>query len=163
MVKASDVKTKPMRWLWKDVLPSGKIVLLAGDPGLGKSYLTCELAAIIKTVVDDNVALPPGSDDTLDLANDLDGDGSDPDGERRARETFVQDNQDLVTLIEQLTRNDATLADQVAALANTAPVAVDDFFRVPVGQQLAVALALPLAACPTSPLAGTTTTPTATR
>jgi len=34
-----------LRWLWKDRIPAGKITVLDGDPGLGKSTLLCELAA----------------------------------------------------------------------------------------------------------------------
>lgn len=39
------VAPKPVYWLWPKRLPLGKFSLLAGDPGLGKSYLTLDLAA----------------------------------------------------------------------------------------------------------------------
>ena len=33
-----------MVWLWPKRIPKGTLTLLAGDPGLGKSFLTVELA-----------------------------------------------------------------------------------------------------------------------
>lgn len=41
----SDVVSVPVEWLWPDRIPLGKITLLAGDPKLGKSFLTMDLAA----------------------------------------------------------------------------------------------------------------------
>ena len=46
-VKASDVTMRPVNWLWKGKLACGKISLIQGDPGLGKSMLTASLAAIV--------------------------------------------------------------------------------------------------------------------
>jgi AAA domain len=46
-VRLSDVPPEPVRWLWPGRLPAGKLTLLDGDPGLGKSTLLCELAARI--------------------------------------------------------------------------------------------------------------------
>ena len=46
-VRLSDVAPEPLRWLWPGRIPAGKITLLEGDPGLGKSTLLCELAARI--------------------------------------------------------------------------------------------------------------------
>ena len=44
---ASEVKAKPVEWLWKKWLPKGKLTLLAGKGGIGKSTIALELAAII--------------------------------------------------------------------------------------------------------------------
>lgn len=44
-IPASAVESKKVRWLWKERIPLGGLTLLAGDPGLGKSILTCDLAA----------------------------------------------------------------------------------------------------------------------
>jgi hypothetical protein len=33
------------RWLWPDYLPAGKLTLIDGDPGLGKSFLSLDVAA----------------------------------------------------------------------------------------------------------------------
>ena len=39
----------PIRWLWPGYIPRGKITLIDGDPGLGKSLLTLDLAARVST------------------------------------------------------------------------------------------------------------------
>lgn len=41
----ADVKPETIRWLWWPYLPAGKLTLLDGDPGLGKSLLTLDVAA----------------------------------------------------------------------------------------------------------------------
>jgi hypothetical protein len=40
-----DIETKPLRWLWPGRIPLGKLTLFAGDPGLGKSFVTLDVAA----------------------------------------------------------------------------------------------------------------------
>src|SRR5262249_30410369 len=44
-VKLSTVRAEDVRWLWKGRIPYGKPTILDGDPGLGKSTLTLEIAA----------------------------------------------------------------------------------------------------------------------
>ncbi|MFM9996561.1 MAG: AAA family ATPase [Phycisphaerales bacterium] len=39
------IESRPVRWLWPGLVPCGKLVVLAGDPGLGKSFITLEIAA----------------------------------------------------------------------------------------------------------------------
>lgn len=41
----SEIKPEPLEWLWPGRLPLGKLSLLVGDPGLGKSLLTVDIAA----------------------------------------------------------------------------------------------------------------------
>ena len=41
----ADVSPQCVRWLWKDRLPVGMVSIIAGEPGLGKSTLTAEVAA----------------------------------------------------------------------------------------------------------------------
>ena len=43
----ADVKSEPIRWLWPGRIALGKLTLISGDPGLGKSLLTTTLAANI--------------------------------------------------------------------------------------------------------------------
>ena len=43
----SEVTPQPLRWLWPGRIPAGKLTVLDGDPGLGKSTLLCEIAARI--------------------------------------------------------------------------------------------------------------------
>ena len=40
-----DLEKRPVVWLWRDWVPLGKLSLLDGDPGLGKSTLLLDLAA----------------------------------------------------------------------------------------------------------------------
>ncbi|MEM1108933.1 MAG: AAA family ATPase [Planctomycetota bacterium] len=49
VTKLSSVQPTSVRWLWPDRLALGKLTLLAGDPGLGKSYLTLDLAARVSS------------------------------------------------------------------------------------------------------------------
>src|SRR5918997_1507363 len=41
----SEVEPEQVEWLWPGRLPLGKLAVLDGDPGLGKSALTLDLAA----------------------------------------------------------------------------------------------------------------------
>src|SRR5436305_1334965 len=41
----SRVRPERVRWLWEPYLPRGKLAVLDGDPGIGKSLLTTDLAA----------------------------------------------------------------------------------------------------------------------
>src|SRR5438045_3250435 len=41
----SDLAEEPIRWLWRGRLALGKLALLEGDPGLGKSLLALALCA----------------------------------------------------------------------------------------------------------------------
>lgn len=39
------VAPRSIEWLWPGLIPRGKLTVLCGDPGLGKSFLTLDLAA----------------------------------------------------------------------------------------------------------------------
>lgn len=43
------VRAEPVRWLWPGRIPAGKLTVLDGDPGLGKSCVTLDLAARVST------------------------------------------------------------------------------------------------------------------
>ena len=45
----SDVHTQAVHWLWEKRIPRGKITILDGDPGMGKSMLAIALAACVST------------------------------------------------------------------------------------------------------------------
>lgn len=47
IIKASDITPKEVRWLWYPYIPFGKVTLLQGDPGDGKSKLMLSLAALL--------------------------------------------------------------------------------------------------------------------
>lgn len=44
-VKAADIEPRELRFLWKPYIPRGAVTLLFGKGGLGKSWITCSLAA----------------------------------------------------------------------------------------------------------------------
>jgi putative DNA primase/helicase len=44
-VAVADVAPEDVRWLWPQRIAVGKLTLLVGDPGLGKSFLSLDLAA----------------------------------------------------------------------------------------------------------------------
>lgn len=46
-VRVADVEPQPIRWLWPGRIAIGKLTLLAGDPGLGKSMISLSMAATI--------------------------------------------------------------------------------------------------------------------
>lgn len=46
---ASDIQAKPIRWLWPGRIARGKVSMLAGNPGLGKSQVTVSMAAMVST------------------------------------------------------------------------------------------------------------------
>jgi hypothetical protein len=45
MLCAADHPVRPVRWLWPGRIPIGKVTLLVGDPGLGKSLVALDVAA----------------------------------------------------------------------------------------------------------------------
>ena len=45
----SEVEARQINWLWPGRIPLGKITILDGDPGMGKSLITVDLAARVST------------------------------------------------------------------------------------------------------------------
>jgi len=74
-VRLSDVQPELLRWLWPGRIALGKLTLLCGDPGLGKSFVTLDLAARVSsgTAWPDLPLLPnpPGSVVLLSAEDDL--------------------------------------------------------------------------------------------
>lgn len=73
IVRLADVKPEPVTWLWPGRIPMGKVTLLDGDPGLGKSCITCDLAARVSTgsVMPDGSQTQPGGAVILTLEDGL--------------------------------------------------------------------------------------------
>lgn len=63
VLRLSDVTPEPVRWSWPGRLPRGRLALLAGMPGLGKSYFTIDAAARVSTGTawPDGAPCDPGS------------------------------------------------------------------------------------------------------
>ena len=49
LVRAADITPKPIRWLWPGWLAKGKLVILAGVGGTGKTTVALSLAAVLTT------------------------------------------------------------------------------------------------------------------
>jgi KaiC/GvpD/RAD55 family RecA-like ATPase len=47
MLRASDADETPIEWLWDGRIPLGYMVGIEGDPGVGKSTVTCRIAAAV--------------------------------------------------------------------------------------------------------------------
>ncbi len=47
--RMSDVAMRPVKWLWRGRIAQGKVTLVAGHPGLGKSQIAASFAAITTT------------------------------------------------------------------------------------------------------------------
>lgn len=44
---ASNIQVKPINWLWEKRFARGKLSIISGDPGVGKSQLTAYMASVI--------------------------------------------------------------------------------------------------------------------
>ena len=49
LIKLSDVEPRQTDWLWPNRVAKGRITLLVGMPGVGKSFFTCDTAARVST------------------------------------------------------------------------------------------------------------------
>lgn len=49
LVRLADVKAERVDWLWPGRIARRKLALVVGDPGLGKSFITLDLAARVST------------------------------------------------------------------------------------------------------------------
>ena len=47
LLTMSDIPTEEVRWLWYPYLPRGKITMIQGDPGEGKTTFVLALAALL--------------------------------------------------------------------------------------------------------------------
>ena len=73
-IKASDVTMEELEWIWPNRIPKGKLTVLAGDPGVGKSVLHVAIATHITRGSNwpvDRVQAPRGSVLILTAEDDL--------------------------------------------------------------------------------------------
>lgn len=45
MIKMSEIQSQEMAWLWYPFIPYGKLMIVQGDPGDGKTTLVLNIAA----------------------------------------------------------------------------------------------------------------------
>ena len=48
-IRLNSLTKRPTEWLWPRRIPIGKVTLLVGDPGLGKSLVALDIAARVST------------------------------------------------------------------------------------------------------------------
>ncbi|MGD0266199.1 MAG: AAA family ATPase [Candidatus Methylomirabilota bacterium] len=73
LVSLADVTPEAVCWLWPRRIPCGKLSLIIGDPGHGKSCVTLDMAARVSRVLlwPDGGAVPPGGVVLLSAEDDL--------------------------------------------------------------------------------------------
>ncbi|MDM8006090.1 MAG: AAA family ATPase [Phycisphaerae bacterium] len=49
LTRLADVRPERLTWLWPDRIGIGKLTVVSGDPGLGKSFVTLDIAARVST------------------------------------------------------------------------------------------------------------------
>ena len=47
LTRFTDIQRRKLEWLWPGRIPMGKISVIAGDPGFGKSLLSIAMAATV--------------------------------------------------------------------------------------------------------------------
>src|SRR5664279_1970797 len=74
VVCLADVRPRNVTWLWPGRIPFGKLTIIDGDPGLGKSTLSLEIAARLTTgrAMPDGIALEPANVIMMTTEDDLD-------------------------------------------------------------------------------------------
>lgn len=45
MIRMSEIQTQEIKWLWYPFIPYGKLTIVQGDPGDGKTTMILNLAA----------------------------------------------------------------------------------------------------------------------
>jgi hypothetical protein len=64
MIPLSHIAPEPVHWLWHPYIPYGKITMLEGDPGQGKTFLMLAIAAAVtrgESLPNQSGLLPPGT------------------------------------------------------------------------------------------------------
>ena len=57
MATYTDIAPEEVVWLWRDRIPSGKLSIICGDPGQGKSFLSLDIASRVSA----GIAFPDGA------------------------------------------------------------------------------------------------------
>lgn len=65
LITLDSVSPEPVEWLWEGRIPAGKLVVIEGDPGTGKSSLTLDLAARLSTGADWPDGAPSTAEEVL--------------------------------------------------------------------------------------------------
>jgi archaellum biogenesis ATPase FlaH len=49
LINMNDVEPQEVEWLWKPYIPSGKVTIIQGDPGEGKTTMVLAIASAVTT------------------------------------------------------------------------------------------------------------------
>ena len=49
LIRMSDIETEQVQWLWYPFIPYGKITIIQGDPGEGKTSFVLAMIALLTT------------------------------------------------------------------------------------------------------------------
>lgn len=135
--RASEIDMRPVSWLWPARIARGKVSLIAGMPGLGKSQITASMAAIVTTGVRwpvDRTPAPCGNVIILSAEDDADDTitprlvAAGADLERAYVIDNVRDIGDdgrAVQRTPDLTRDLAALADMIDTIGDVAMIVID--------------------------------------
>lgn len=114
LLKVSNVQPKQLRWLWHSHIPLGKISVIDGDPGLGKSLISLDIAACLST------ARPMPNSATVDVSEPA---GSvflsaedDPEDTIQPRLALAGADLDRVVLLQSVRHEDGLSMPTVADL-----------------------------------------------
>lgn len=118
IVRMADVKPEMVRWLWEPYIPLGKLTLLEGDPGLGKSWLTCSLAAAVSRGAQKPVRFELGNVLMLSAEDGL------ADTLRPRLDAVGADASRVLALAEPLTFDTAGLLKLERAIIEHAPILI---------------------------------------
>jgi predicted transcriptional regulator len=120
----SDIAPKPVEWLWPNRIAIGKLTIYAGDPGVGKSQGSLDLASRLSLGIPFPDNTPCQAGDSLILTSEddpedtirprLDALGADVSRIHYLKSRIAQDNNTTVTLWNRETFLDA--ADQIRGM-----------------------------------------------
>jgi hypothetical protein len=105
-VRLTDVPPAQVQWLWPNRVALGKLTLLAGDPGLGKSLVTLDMAARVSR----GAAWPDEEEHAA---------GSHPEGTRQGMQTVAASSTFEATSSEPVARGSVLLLSAEDDLADT--------------------------------------------
>ena len=61
IISMDEVQSKEVNWLWYPYIPYGKITIIQGDPGEGKTTLVLQIIARLtkgESIIDEDESLP---------------------------------------------------------------------------------------------------------
>ena len=108
----SAIEKKPIPWLWYPYIPFGRVTMMEGDPGNGKSYLSLALATCLSLggwgfeLLEGESCYEPS--DVLCIACE-----DDAESISKTRLNILQANQDKIHILEGKTKDDALTTTRI--------------------------------------------------